>query len=97
MKKTYTKPDLQVENFLLSERVASCTSSDPAFTTGCKVVIDSEILKGFAALGHPNVFSSDKCIEQVSGEIDINFDGSVDLCYHTSSGSPLGYDNIFNS
>lgn len=96
MKKTYMKPEVQVENFLLSERVANCTSSDPAFTTGCVVVIDDEILAGFAALGHPNLFST-SCSEQATGGIDINLDGNVDLCYHTSSGSSLGYDNIFNS
>lgn len=96
MKKTYRKPALQIENFLLSERVASCTSQDPVFRTGCKVEIDAEMMAGFAALGHPNLFST-SCTEQATGGIDINLDGGVDLCYHTSSGSSLGYDNIFNS
>ncbi len=96
MKKIYTKPELFVENFLLSERVASCDSEDPAFTNGCEVTVDSEVLAGFAALGHPNLFST-SCEEQATGGVDINLDGNVDLCYHTSSGTSLGYDNIFVS
>ena len=96
MKKLYIKPEMLIENFLLSERIANCTSTDPAFTTGCDVVIDEEALAGFKALGYPNLFST-ICKEQVTGGVDINLDGTVDLCYHTSTGSSLGYDNIFSS
>lgn len=96
MKKIYTKPELFVENFLLSERVANCISEDPAFTNGCKIQVDPEVLAGFANIGRPNVFST-SCTDQVSGQQDLNADGIIDVCYHTTSGTELGYDNVFNS
>lgn len=95
MKKKYVKPAMEIENFVLGERISSCTSSDPVFQSGCTVEMDANVLDGFREW-KPNIFSS-SCGEPVSGAIDVNGDGSVDVCYHTSSGTSTGYDNIFNS
>lgn len=95
MKKKYEKPEMIIENFILGDRISSCTSSDPVFQGGCTVEIDENVLDGFRAT-RPNIFSS-SCSDSVSGAIDVNGDGGADVCYHTSSGTSTGYDNIFNS
>lgn len=100
MKKTYIKPDLLIENFVLSERIATCTSEDPAFSAGdCTVVVNNEIVEGLrAATGISNLFTGTHCGTQITGGVDTDFNkAGIELCYHTSSGTSTGYDNIFNS
>ena len=95
MKRAYLKPEISIENFLLSDRIANCTSADPAFSNGCSIEVASNVLQGFQALGLFN--SGMSCSKEASGKFDLNGDGNVDVCYHTSSGTITGLDNVFNS
>ncbi len=96
MKRAYLKPEISIENFLLSDRIANCTTSeDPAFSGGCIIEVTPEVLAGFQAVGLFN--STVGCSKMANGAIDLNGDNKVDVCYHTSSGTNTGLNNVFNS
>ena len=75
MKNAYTKPEIAVENFMLSEYIASC---DPSFGNNMDVSIEDWI-NGFG------LFTSDgECSMIVPPGQDIDL-GGIKICYHTSS------------
>ena len=77
MKKTYVKPEVMVENFVLSDYIASC---DPSF--GNNMNLDNWIndIKGFFGL-----FTSDYACG-ITPDTGVDMDlGGISLCYHTST------------
>lgn len=74
MKKRYEKPQIEIENFRLSERIAACDAGN-----------DYSILEAWKGL---NYFSNECEVEPASG--DLPEIGDVKYCYHTSAeGSTL--------
>lgn len=93
MKRAYLKPMMFVENFELSERIASeCTiDTDPTLTESavCKEVMTTGNLNFFKSQG---LFGPKAGCENYPGVgTDINNDGKIDVCYHTSSGALATY------
>lgn len=77
MKKSYNKPTIMVENFMLSECIASC---DPSFSNNMSIdnlINDIKIFTGYFNETYG-------CGNQVPSGEDIEFAGTS-LCYHTSS------------
>ena len=77
MKKSYNKPTIMVENFMLSECIASC---DPSFSNNMN--IDDLIKDVNEFTGYFN--EAYRCGTEVPSGVDIEFAG-ISLCYHTSS------------
>lgn len=90
MKKTYQKPEVCVENFLLSEMIASCDYRITAQTSSnCATNVDEDtLMNGWKALG---LFSDGSCTDQVGYGDELIWEGTK-LCYHTSSST-----NVFSS
>lgn len=84
MKKIYNKPEICIENFLLSEMIASCSFTVTASTTEtCATNIDEDVLmNAWKALG---LFSSG-CKDSVETGDKLIWAGTK-LCYHTSQGA----------
>lgn len=77
MKKRYEKPQIEIENFRLSERIAACDAGSD---------YGSVLEQGWLTLGY---FSSD-CGIEVSEGSELTGVGDVKYCYHTSAeGSTL--------
>lgn len=75
MKKAYMKPKIAVENFMLSEYIASC---DPSFGNNVDDVIQA--LKGFFG-----IFNTEySCMEMAQPGEEYPF-GGQSICYHTST------------
>ena len=83
MKKSYQKPEICIENFLLSEMIASCEYQLTMQTSGnCATnVSEDAIMSGWKELGLFNA----GCTEEVSEGMDLVWPGTK-LCYHTSVG-----------
>lgn len=75
MKKAYVKPEIMVENFMLSEYIASCS---PEFGNNLDVLIED--LKGFFGVFN----SSYDCSREPTPGVDMSL-GGTSLCYHTST------------
>lgn len=74
MKNLYEKPAVLVENFTLSENIASC---DPSFSNNMDSIIED--VKGFTGY-----FTSEySCSNMAEPGIDYGIDQKI--CYHTSS------------
>lgn len=86
MKKPYQKPQLCVENFLLSEMIASCAYRITVQTTdNCATNISEDILMaGWKELG---LFTTG-CQDVVQEGQDLIWSGTK-LCYHTSQGTSV--------
>ena len=74
MKKRYEKPAVMVENFMLSENIASC---DPSFSNNMDSLIED--VKGFTGY-FTNGYG---CESMAEPGIDYGLDQKI--CYHTSS------------
>lgn len=79
MKKRYEKPQAEIEQFQLSERIASCDAG-----SDYSDVLNEAWIQGFG------YFTSGSCnVEAPEGE-DLPGVGDVKYCYHTSAeGSTL--------
>ena len=74
MKNLYEKPAVMIENFVLSENIASC---DPSFSNNMDSIIED--VKGFTGY-----FTSEySCSNMAEPGIDYGIDQKI--CYHTSS------------
>ncbi|MGN1216877.1 MAG: hypothetical protein ACI4TD_02760, partial [Phocaeicola sp.] len=64
MKKIYKKPDVYIENFVLSEAIASCDYSvNATTTTSCATNVSEEtVMAGWKELG---LFGDSSCEDQV--------------------------------
>lgn len=78
MKKEYKKPMIMVENFLLSECIASC---DPSFTNNMNVDNFIADITGFTGYF---TGTGEGCYREVEPGKDYEFNDII-LCYHTSS------------
>lgn len=77
MKNLYEKPTVMVENFTLSENIASC---DPSFSNNMADSIINDV-KEFTGY-----FTGDyNCANMVDPNIDYMTPSGQKLCYHTSS------------
>lgn len=76
MKRKYKKPVIMVENFILSESIASCGD-----TFGNNMDVD-EFLKDVE--GFTGYFAENNCRNAAEPDKDYTFEG-ITLCYHTSS------------
>lgn len=89
MKKKYQKPGMVVENFMVSDYIASCTDiltfSNNEQCTGNDLSLEMVgIIGNSLALGYFN--ESGVCVETLSAEeLESAFEGKV--CYHTPSGT----------
>ena len=73
MKKFYEKPVIMVENFTLSENIASC---DPSFSNNMESVIED--VKGFTGYFTEQYSCSNMAVPGTDY-------GLQKICYHTSS------------
>lgn len=92
MKKTYQKPAIVIENFMLTEMIASCTYSVNIQTTSnCATNLgDSTLMDAWKQLG---LFNSGDCEDLVpEGQLPGQGWNGEKLCYHTSQGM-----NVFSS
>lgn len=91
MKKTYQKPAIVIENFMLTEMIASCAYSVNIQTTSnCATNLeDSTLMDAWKQIGLFN--SDDKCADQVKEGMALNWNGDK-LCYQSSQGM-----NVFSS
>lgn len=91
MKKTYQKPAIVIENFMLTEMIASCEYTVNIQTTSnCATNLDdSSLMDGWKKLG---LFNSG-CETIVPDGMPLGPGGNGDkLCYQTSQGM-----NVFSS
>ena len=77
MKKVYAKPIIVIEDFLVSEYIASC---DPSFTNNMDVDNIIAAVQGFTGYFTSNY----DCRNMAEEGIDYEILGTK-LCYHTSS------------
>lgn len=91
MKKTYQKPAIVIENFMLTEMIASCAFSVNIQTNNnCATNLgESTLMDAWKQIGLFN--SDDKCEDQVEEGTELNWAGDK-LCYQTSQGM-----NVFSS
>lgn len=92
MKKTYQKPAIVIENFMLTEMIASCAYTVNSQTTSnCATNLgDSTLMESWKALG---LFNSGECVDPVpEGQLPGEGSNGDKLCYHTSQGM-----NVFSS
>ena len=84
MKRSYQKPEICIENFLLSEMIASCEYRITMQTSGnCATnVSEDTILSGWKELG---LFDDTSCMDLVPDGMGFEWAGTK-LCYHTSMG-----------
>lgn len=80
MKKKYEKPLIAVENYVLSQAIASC-STRIGFNSSACVLDDEDAPDGFRNLANIGYFTADgKCyFEPVIEDVRDN------ICYHTSA------------
>lgn len=78
MKKSYSKPVIMVENFMLSEYIASC---DPKFSNNYDIDNLMQDLKGFT--GYFN--DAYGCSKKASSGQTYTLPDGTSLCYHTSA------------
>lgn len=78
MKKTYEKPAIMVENFMLSEYIASC---DPSFSNNMNLDNWLNDLKG--SFGVFN--DAYQCDREPTPGSDYDLGGGTKICYHTST------------
>lgn len=98
MRKTYQKPMAAIENFTLTEFIASCgTVANLTGHIGCtNTNADLEGTWIALAIESSNLFTSsiDACRNHPgSGTVDFGMGDGMKICYHTSSEAI----NIFNS
>lgn len=92
MKKTYQKPAIVIENFMLTEMIASCAYSVNIQTTSnCATNLeDSTLMDAWKDLG---LFNSKDCVDSVpEGQLPGQGWNGDKLCYQTSQGM-----NVFSS
>lgn len=77
MKKVYVKPSVLIENFVLSENIASCS---PEFSNNMNVNDLISEVKGFTGY-----FSDNSCKQQAKPGVDYTTPNGLKLCYHTST------------
>lgn len=78
MKKLYEKPAMMVENFALSENIASC---DPSFSNNMNVNDLIADVQGFTGY----FTSATSCTKLATEGVDYMSPSGQKLCYHTSS------------
>lgn len=78
MKKNYVKPELAVEDFLVSEYIASC---DPSFSNNMDVDKIMDDVQGFTGY----FLSSYNCEHTAQEGFDYMTPSGAKLCYHTYS------------
>lgn len=90
MKKTYQKPAIVIENFMLTEMIASCAYSVNIQTTSnCATNLEYDtLMKAWKEL---DLFNAGDCKEPVQEGTELNWAGDK-LCYQSSSGM-----NVFSS
>ena len=80
MKKKYEKPLIAVENYVLSQAIASC-STRIGFNSSACVFDDEDAPDGFRNLANIGYFTADgKCFFRPNIE-----DAHNGICYHTSA------------
>ena len=91
MKKTYQKPAIVIENFMLTEMIASCEYTVNIQTTrNCATNLDdSTLMDGWQKLG---LFNSGCDILVPEGQLEGRGWNGDKLCYQTSQGM-----NVFSS
>lgn len=78
MKKTYEKPLIAVENYMLSQTIATCDVRIGFDNSAC-VIDDQDAPNDFRNLAYTGVFT-DKC------DLEPNIGDKYDnICYHTSA------------
>ncbi len=75
MKNLYEKPAVMIENFTLSENIASC---DPSFSNNMESIIED--VKGFTGY-----FTGQYSCSNMAGAWLIDYGIDQKICYHTSS------------
>lgn len=93
MKKIYTKPMVAIENFTLTERIASCDAAQVVFDTGSgcgnNISTDWEIWVQIANQREGWFSAGPVC--KVIPDIGSSFgEDDLKLCYHTSNNSVFG-------
>lgn len=78
MKNLYEKPAVMVENFMLSENIASC---DPSFSNNMNVEDLIADVQGFTGY-FTNEYG---CMYMADSNVDYMTPNGQKLCYHTSS------------
>lgn len=90
MKKPYTKPEVAIENFTLTERIASCDNATIVFDTlqGCQSNVSfSDLVDGWRFLeDRPHAFWADYGCTDIVNDEEVDFGGGNKFCYHTSTG-----------
>lgn len=91
MKKTYQKPAIIIENFMLTEMIASCAFSVNIQTNNnCATNLEDDTL--MAAWKQLGLFNAkDNCDDIVKEGTELDWAGAK-LCYQTSQGK-----NVFSS
>lgn len=76
MKKVYEKPLVLIENFVLSENIASCS---PSFSNNMNVSDLISEVQGFTG------YFTEGCAKQAEAGVDYVTPNGLKLCYHTST------------
>lgn len=88
MKKVYTKPEIAVENFFLSERIASCAGTTVTYVTTASCANNADIVDELHRL--LGIFAdSSNCSEIPESGVDIDFGGGLKVCLHQSTSNAV--------
>lgn len=91
MKKKYVKPVIAIENFILTEHIATCEGDtitfDTKLTCGNNINTDfNEALDLIERTTGLRPFNNDECSIQVAPGYEFQDPDGVKLCYHSSTG-----------
>lgn len=88
MKKVYRKPEIAIENFLLSERIAACDTTTVTYTTTAKCANNADIVDELNRL--LGIFSnSANCTDIPDSGVDLDFGGGLKVCVHQSTSNSV--------